>query len=179
MREWLLLSANVFLLCFATLLLGTAQTSLWFQIFGWFPAPAFWIPALVYAALNRPFMQMTLLTFLMSLVLLPMTVIPNALLFLLMFVLGCSVRLVKRRFYWAGSSYFMMVCGITALVFHIYHWLGSMVIGDSAVSTPEISDWLVQSLLTPLIAPILYEVFRWFDRLTEYEQPSEASADII
>ncbi len=179
MRENLLLVSNFLLLGLATLVLATAQSALWFQIFGGFPAPAFWIPVLVYASLYRKFGQMAILAFLMSLTLKPMTVMPVPFLFFMLFLVGSTLRLVKQRFYWVGHSYFMMISGIAALLFHVYHSLGTLIIGDSSLASPEISDWLVQALLTPLVAPVLYEIFRWFDRATEFEQPSEASANII
>jgi cell shape-determining protein MreD len=177
MRERFLLGANFFLLGIATLVLGTAQSALWFQIFGWFPAPAFWIPVIVYAALYRQLGQMAIIAFLMSLILRPMTVMPVPFLFFVLFLIGCTVRMVKQRFYWIGHSYFMMVSGIATFIFHIYHFIGSLAIGGG--SGMEISNWLVQALLTPLAAPVLYETFRWFDRVTEFEQPTEASADIV
>lgn len=179
MREWLLLASNVGLLCGAALILATVQTSLWFQIFGWFPSPIFWMPVLVYAALHRSFVQMAILTFALSLILMPMTVMPESLLFFTLFALGLSSRIVKRRFYWAGASYFMMMAGLAALFFNLYHWLGTFALTDYEATRPEISDWLIQALLTPLVAPVLYELFRWFDRATEQEQPSEASANTI
>lgn len=179
MRERLLLASNVGLLCFAALVLATIQSSLWFQIFAWFPSPVFWMPVLVYASLFRSFLQMSILIFALSLILTPMTVMPEGLLFCTLFTVGLSSRIVKRRFYWAGASYFMMMSGIAALFFNLYHWFGMIMTSEYGVPRPEISDWLIQALLTPLVAPILYEAFRWFDRLTEQEQPSEASANTI
>ncbi len=177
MRERALVLANVILFGMTTLLLATVQTSLWFQILGWFPAPAFWIPVLVYISLYRAPVELVVGLFALSAILSPMTVMPGSLLFMICLLLGGAIRLIKQRFYWAGSSYFMMMSGIAALAWHVFHWLGSMVAGPEPLTSPEVSDWLIQALLTPLTAPPLHELFRWFDRLTDRGQPAEASVD--
>jgi hypothetical protein len=179
MKEKLLFVSNIFVLALTTLVLATIQSSLWFQIFGWFPPPAFWIPVLVYVSLYRSPTEAVVVVFVLSLILSTMTVIPDSLLFMTCLLLGASVRLVKQRFYWAGASYFMIVCGFAALVWHVYHWLGSMVASDMPLTSPEVIDWLIQAMLTPLVAPPLYNLFRWFDKVTDREQPVEASTDML
>lgn len=179
MREKLLLVAGVALLALTTLVLATLQTSLWFQIFGWFPAPAFWMPALVFVALYRAPVEMIISVFVISLILSTMTVMPDGLLFMSLLTLGGAIRLVKQRFYWTGSSYFMMVSGFAALAWHTFHWAGSLLTSETPLVNPEIADWLIQALLTPLIAPPLYDLFRWFDKLIDRDQIAEASTDIL
>lgn len=176
MRERLWVAANIALLGVTALLLATIQTSLWFQILGWFPAPAFWIPVLAYIGLYRAPVEMIVGVFFLSVILSTMTVMPDSLLFMTCLLLAATVRIVKQRFYWAGSSYFMMMSGIAAILWHFLHWAGSFA-GPNPLSNPEVSDWLIQALLTPLAAPPLYELFRWFDRLTDRGQPAEASVD--
>lgn len=177
MRERMLLATNVALFGMSALLLGTIQSSLWFQILGWFPAPAFWVPVLVFVSLYRAPVEMVIVLFVISTILSSMTVMPDGLLFSTCLVLGGAVRLVKQRFYWAGSSYFMMMSGITAIAWNVTHWVGSLLVSATPLTDPEITNWLIQSLLTPLIAPPLYELFRWFDRWTDREQPAEASVE--
>ncbi len=179
MRERLLHAANILLLAFATLVLASLQTSLWFQVFGWFPAPAFWMPAVVYVALYRTPVEMLITVFIFCLILSTMTVMPEGMLFATLLALSGLIRAVKQRFYWAGTTYFMMTSGFATLSWHLLHWIGTSIIHSNPVSIPEIADWLIQALLTPLIAPPLYFLFRWFDRIAEREQPAEASADML
>jgi len=179
MRERLLLASNLALFSLATLLLASIQSSLWFQVFGWFPAPVFWFPALIYVSLYRAPIELLAVVFLMSLVLSTMSVMPDSLLFISIAFIAISVRIVKERFYWPGSGYFMLVSGVATLGWHLLAWVGSIMISDVPTVMPAVLDWVLQALLTPLIAPLLLPLFRWFDDLSKREQPAEASADTL
>lgn len=178
MKEKLLLGSNVALFVFAALVLGTIQTSLWFQIFGYFPSPAFWIPALIYVALYRSTMETVVFSYLVGFVLSTMTAMPAGLFMTVCLALSLSTQLIKQRIYWTASSYFMMICGVSAFLFHVYHWAATFLIGDIPLTSPQISDWLIQALLTPLIAPVLHPVFMWFDKVTDREHSNEVSAQV-
>lgn len=178
MKEKVLLGANVGLFALAALLFGTVQTSLWFQIFGYFPGPALWLPCLIYVALFRSTLETVLFAYIIGFTLATLTAMPEGILMIVCVILALSAQLFKQRIYWSGSSYFMMTCGFAALLFHLAHWGVSFIVGDHPMTSPAVSDWLIEALLTPLIAPLMYPIFRWFDRITQREQSSEISARV-
>lgn len=166
MKERLMLLANVSLFAAATIALGTLQTSLWFQIFGYFPAPAFWIPVLVYIALHRSTLETILFSYLIGFILSTMTAMPEGLLMSVCLGLALTVQLVKTRIYWVSASYIMMICGSASLVFHLYHWVATFMVEEIPLTSPQISSWLIEALLTPLVGPLTFPLFQWFDRVT-------------
>jgi cell shape-determining protein MreD len=178
MKERLLLLANVALFAFATLLLASIQTSLWFQIFGSFRGPALWIPVLIYIALFRSTLEAIFFSYLIGFALSTMTAMPEGILITICLGLTLATQLFKRRIFWSSSSYYMMVCGLAALIFHLLHWGVSYVLGDHPVTSPQVMDWLIEALLTPLAAPPLFPVFRWFDRITDREPSTEYSSQV-
>lgn len=178
MKERLLLVANIGLFALAALLLGTIQTSLWFQIFGYFPAPALWIPCLLYVALFRSTLETVVFAYIIAFVLSTLTAMPEGMLMIACVALALTAQVFKQRIYWTSSSYFMMTCGLASILFHLVHWAVSFVVGDHPMTSPQISDWLIEALLTPLAAPLMFPLFRWFDRVTQREQPSEISARV-
>jgi hypothetical protein len=178
MKEKFLLAANLGIFAMATLILGTIQTSIWFQIFGHFPSPALWIPCLIYIALFRSTLEAIIFSYLTAFLLSPLTAMPEGILMIVCLALTLSAQVFKKRIYWSGSTYFMMMCGFGSLVFNAYHLAASRVIGDFPLMSPEISSWLIQALLTPLFAPGLFRIFRWFDSVSNREQSPEASAQV-
>ena len=178
MKERLQRFMNIGIFTFMVLFLATVQTSLWFQIFGYFPGPALWVTVLVYVSLFRSTLETVLFAYLTAFILSTMTAMPEGLLMITCLGLALSAQVLKHRIYWAGASYSMMVCGLGALFFHLLHCLASFFIGDQPVTNPQVIDWLIEALLTPLAAPILFPVYHWLDRITNREQPTEASAQM-
>lgn len=166
MKEKLKLAGNVLLFLLATLMLATVQTSLWFQIFGYFPSPALWIPVLIYVALHRSTLETIIYSYLTAFVLASMTAMPEGVLMISCLGVALTAQVFKKRIYWNSASYVMMVTGLGALLFQIYHWGATYVFGDP-LSSPAVIDWLIEALLTPLVAPLLFPVFRWIDRLSD------------
>lgn len=166
MKERMKLIANVLLFLLATLLLATLQTSLWFQIFGYFPSPALWIPCLIYVALYRSTLEVIIYSYLTAFVLASMTAMPEGVLMVSCLAVALTAQVFKRRIYWESASYILMVCGLGALFFQLYHFIASWVLGDP-ITSPSVIDWTIEALLTPLAAPILFPVFRWFDRVSD------------
>ncbi len=173
MKAKALLIANVILFLLATLLLAAGQTSLWLQIFGYFPPPALWIPGLVYIALFRSTMTVVIVSHLIAIALATSTVMPEGLMMISCLAVALSVQVFKTRFYWTATTYFMLVCGLSTIVFHLYHYAASWVVGDHPLTAPQLTAWTIQALLTPLFAPILFPVFRWFDQITNRTEPPE------
>ena len=92
--------------------------------------------------------------------------------------LALTAQVFKQRIYWTSASYFMMVCGLGALFFHFYHWGATFLIEDTPLTSPQISDWLIEALLTPLAAPLLFTLFQWFDHVTGRDPSTEISASL-
>lgn len=178
MRERLLLVANFALFLIAVLVLASLQTSLWFQIFGYFPGPALWIPCLIHIALNRSALEASIFAYLCAFVLSTMTAMPEGLLMVVCLALVLSAQVFKRRFFWESSSYLMLTCGLGAFLFNIYHWAATFILGEHALTSPAIMDWLIEALLTPLAAPPLFPVFLWFDKITGRESTADVSAQV-
>ncbi|HVK61377.1 MAG TPA: hypothetical protein VM432_07495 [Bdellovibrionales bacterium] len=176
MKEKLTLAGNIALFLFATLVLGTIQTSLWFQVFGYFPSPALWLPCLVYVALYRSTLESIIYSYLTAFVLSSLTAMPEGVLMINCLGLSLATQIFKRRFYWTAASYAMLVCGLGAILFHLLHLTTTFFIGDTPLTSPSIINWLVESLLTPLAAPLLFPVFRWFDHVTGRDSAPEVSA---
>lgn len=176
MKERFLLFTNLALFILAILVLGTLQTSLWFQVFGYFPAPAMWLPVLIYVALFRSTLETILFSYLTGFVLSTLTVMPEGLLMSVCLALALSVQLFKTRIYWLSASYSMMVCGLAALVFHVFHWAATFLIEDVPLTSPQVSSWLIECLLTPLLAPVVFPILQLIDRLTNRESATEMSS---
>ena len=175
MKENLLKVANVLVLATAVLFLGTIQTSLWFQFFGYFPSPAFWIPVLVYVALTRSTLETVIFAYVTGFVLSTMTAMPEGTLMIVCLGVAIATQLLKERIYWTAASYIMMTCGLASLLFHVLAWILSFIIGDHPMTRPEIASWMIEALLTPLMAPSLFPVFRWIDDLTQREQVADVA----
>ncbi|MES2857321.1 MAG: hypothetical protein V4692_15735 [Bdellovibrionota bacterium] len=175
MKENLTFASNIALFLLATLVLGTIQTSLWFQVFGYFPSPAFWLPCLIYVALYRSTLETIIYSYLTAFVLSTLTAMPEGILMITCLALALATQIFKRRFHWTAASYAMLVCGLGSVFFHVFHLATTFVIGDAPLTSPAIVDWLVEALLTPLTAPLLFPIFRWFDRLTNRENAIEVS----
>lgn len=92
--------------------------------------------------------------------------------------LAISTQVFKQRIYWTGSSYIMLVCGLGALMFNFYYFVATQLISENPITRPQVIDWVIEALLTPLAAPILFPVFKWFDSITNRESSTEASAQV-
>ncbi len=178
MKERLLLATNLSLFTLAALVLGSLQTALWFQIFGYFPGPALWIPCLIHVALHRSTLEAAVFAYLCAFVLSTMTAMPEGILMIVNLALVLSTQLFKRRFYWESSSYLMLTCGLAAFLFNIYHWAATFILSDHPLTSPAIMDWLIEALLTPLAAPPLFPLFVWIDKITGREPTTDVTAHI-
>ena len=77
MKERFQLLGNVLLFLLMTMILATFQTSLWFQVVGYFPGPALWIPCLIYVSLYRSTLETVIFAYLTAFVLATMSAMPE------------------------------------------------------------------------------------------------------
>jgi hypothetical protein len=175
MKKYALLITNAGLFILSALLLAAGQTSFWLQLFGSFPAPALWMPVLVYLALFRSTITLVVLSHLLSIGLASATTMPEPLLMISCLAVGLSVQTFKTRIYWSATTYFMMISGIATLVFHIFYFISTWLLDSHPITSPSFSAWIIQALLTPLFAPLFFPFFRWIDAITEHTEPPEIS----
>src|ERR1035437_529301 len=93
------------------LILAAVQTSLWFLVFGRFPAPMFWLVVLVYISVTRPTWEATLVTYLLSFAIAPFTALPFEGVLVYCLLLMLSIILIRERVMWGGLTYFMLMVG--------------------------------------------------------------------
>ncbi len=180
MREKLLRLLNIGIFALVLLLLTSAQTSFWMQIFGHFPAPLLWLPIIAYVAINRSPLETIIVTQFFSLIMAPATVMPEGLLMICNLGVALSVQLFKTRIYWNSATYIMMVSGGSVLLFHLFHLVGSFLVrmpNYQPLTQPSVSDWIVQAMLTPLAAPPIMWLLHFIDRLTGREIAVENMED--
>jgi hypothetical protein len=175
MKKYALLTTNVALFVLMALLLAAGQTSFWLQLFGSFPAPALWMPVLVYLALFRSTMMFIVLSHILAIALAAATTMPEALLMVTCLAVGLSVQVFKTRIYWSATTYFMMISGLATLVFHVAYFIATWLLDPNPITSPSISSWIIQALLTPLFAPMFFPLLRWIDAVTEHTEPPQIS----
>ena len=176
MRSYKTIFSNYFLFIFICLLFVSIQSSLWLHFFGYFPSPQLWILPLTYWTLYRkPFEGLTM-TYIITIITAAQTATSlNILLFSFIF-LFLSGFLIKRRIFWAGPTYYIVACGLTSLTFPFLHFIFSLFIDPTPISSFEFFTWMISSLLTALFALPAYTLFDWIDRFTAMELPTEAGS---
>lgn len=179
MKERLLKASNVVLLLLAVVLLGTIQSSFWFQVFGYIPAPALWIPALIFISIFRSSTEAMIVTALFGFALSTMTAMSDGLLLSSMYMVTIGSRLFRKRIFWSTNSYTMILCGFSAFFFHVFYWVLSLLFESTKLTSPQIVDWIAEGLLTSLFAPTLFAFFHWIDRMTGQEESTRATSTEI
>ncbi len=176
MREVSLVFANYSLFLTSLLLLASLQSSLWMQLLGSFPPPQTWVPFIVYAALYRRATESFVMIYLLTLAVASLSAIPLGFFLLLNLLLAGFIFLFKERIYWPGSTYFVLVCGSSVILFSVLHFGLSWAIEHNPARSYHFFDWTLGSLLTMLLGFPLYRLMTWFDHLTQKELPTEAGA---
>jgi hypothetical protein len=150
-------------------LLAAAQTSLWFLVFGRFPAPMFWLVVLVYVSVTRPLWEATLMTYLLSFAVAPFTASPFEEVLVFCIALMLLVFLIRERVFWGGPTYFMLMVGGASLAAPILYWLVSRWLDRVPLYVPEIFDWLISGCLTTLFSLPLYGLYKWYDLIASQD----------
>lgn len=173
MREIGLITANYSVFTLASLTLAALQCSLWLQFFGYFPAPHVWLPTLVYWTLYRNLGESLVMVYILAFVASPLTAMPLGILLFTHICLFLVVLLIKHRFYWVGSVYFMIISGVLAALFPLFHLLFSWLFESTPITDFQFFQWIMRGLLTALVALPFFRLFRWMDRITHKELPVE------
>jgi hypothetical protein len=167
---WIL---SLVLIVVTAVVMVAGTCSLWFLVFGRFPAPMFWLIILVYVSVTRPLWEAVLLTYLLSICLTPFTIVPfNALLIYCLMLLVLTV-MIRERVYWGGPTYFMLMVGAASIASPVLFWLLSRWSERNPLVFPEIFDWLISACLTALFSLPVYQLFQWYDRIAAQDSLSE------
>jgi len=167
---WLL---SLFLMIFTATVLAGFQSSLWFLVFGRFPAPMLWLVILVYGAVTRPLWEATMMTYALCFVNAAFTALPfEALLIYSLLMMGILI-LIRERVYWGGPTFFMLMVGAATLSSPILFWLTSRWFDKNPIFIPDIFDWIISALLTGLACLPLYRLYSWYDKVALLDAGSE------
>lgn len=179
MRDQGLLIGNYAAFALIGLALATLQSSLWMQVFGSFPAPHLWLPIAIYWSIYRKPQEGILICYVLSIAIAPLTAAPMGILLLLLLILWGCVYVFKRRIFWPGTTYFMLVVGAATLALPILHFILSWIFERNPTSSFYFFEWIMKSLLTPLVSIPLLVLFQKIDMLTHKEIPTETGATIL
>lgn len=161
------------LMLLAATVFGAIQTSLWFLVFGRFPAPMFWLVILVYMSVTRPLWEATLMTYLLTFVNSSFTAFPFEALLVYSLLLMLCLILIRERVFWGGPTFFMLMVGVASLSAPVLFWMASRWFDRNPVFIPAVFDWLIAALLTALASLPIYSLYQWFDRVALLDAGSE------
>ncbi len=161
-------------MCATASLLSAVETSLWFLVFGSFPAPMFWLVVLVYISVTRPLWESTLLTYLLSLVIASYTAFPFEHFLIYNLLMMVILVLIRERVFWGGPTFFMLMVAVASLLAPVLFWLVSRSFDKNPVIIPQLFDWLISALLTVLSSLPLYRIYQWYDKVGSLDAGSES-----
>ena len=157
------------LMLLTAVVLAAVQTSLWFLLFGRFPAPMFWLIILVYFSVTRPLWEATLATYLLTAVNAPFTAFPFEALLVYSLVLMLILFAIRERVFWGGSTYFMLMVGVASVTAPVLFWICSRLFDKNPLFIPAIFDWLISGCLTALFSVPLYRIYQWIDKVASQD----------
>lgn len=175
MRAKGLLIGNYLLFMGFLALFVAFQNSVWFQVLGSLPAPQMWIPVLVFWCIYREPHESVIMTYLLTAMISTQTSLTFAMFLSINICIFASVWLIKQRFYWSGSGFYLLMSGVSTLLFFMLHTLFSLLLESNPLRQPEWFSWILSPLLTMFFALTFYYVFFLFDRITSKQIPREAS----
>ncbi len=170
---------NYLIFAVAAILLTALQSSLWLQLFGWFPAPQIWLAILTFWVLYRELWESVLMMYVLAVVVSAFTSLPFAHLLAINILTCLSLSFTKKRIYWAGSTFYMLACGAAVFALFFFTLLVSWRYDRNPIRDISVFGWLITVLLTMLVSLPLHSVFGWIDRLTNKEHPTEAGTGVL
>lgn len=146
------LSGVIFI--FLTFLTINLQTTVWFELFGYFPTPNLWLPLMIYLLMYRPFpLNLLWVLFFFFILCTETTAMPFYLLLSLV-SLSSLVLFTQKRFSLLTMSDFILLTTSSLICFPLIYYFFSLL---HRSSTPlNIFDHLSTFFITlPLIPPLL------------------------
>ncbi|WP_413557592.1 hypothetical protein [Bdellovibrio sp. HCB209] len=150
------------------LLIAGIQTTLWFQFFGNTAAPLLWLNLIVYMTLYRKPFPAIFTIYAMGAILLIFTAMPLKMMLFSLLILFSLVYGIKSRVFWTGGGYFTIMCGFSAVAYHLIYFLLSMVLEKNPASF-ELFDRFLQIIMTPACALPMYWLLSKIDKVTQDE----------
>lgn len=179
MKNFSKYAINYLAFLIAFIFLGAFQTSLWMQLFGWFPAPYLWLTLLVFWVLNRDLWETIVMTYIIAAGAQGFTVIPFAHMLAICLLTVTAILVVKRRVYWEGSTFFMLASGAAVISFLIFSLLISWRYDQNHIQDITAFDWIITPLLTMFFSLPLHRLYMLLDRVTDKDRPTEGGIGII
>jgi len=166
---------NFFAFTLLTVVACGFQSSMWYQFFGYTPAPQLWISILVYWTLNRKLWEGSVMLYLIAFIVSSQSAVPFSILLTScvgLFVIGLTI---KQRVYWPGPQYFMMMSAFFSFVFPLFHYFVSFLVEDNAISSFYFFRWVATWILTGLFSFPFFFVLEWVDKKTQKEKLVDVS----
>lgn len=177
MKEFNQTVSNMALVYLVLMVLSLFQTTFWFQVFHPIPAPNLWLPIIVYITIYRQIGISLLTLILLGFALVTLSSKPINLFFLSILAVAIITHLVRMKFFWTGSSYFLMSCIISIFSYHIISWILSLNLESNFLRYPRLGAWLTELCFTPLVAPLIYGLLKKIDQMTDFQEPGEFGFD--
>lgn len=170
---------NYLLFSITALAFTGLQTSLWSNYLGNFPAPHIWIPTLVYWCLYRSPKETIIMTYIVSLIISPMTALPLGLFIFTNIIIAIFILIFKIKFYQTGPIYFALNVGAATFLFVPVFLLTIFLLDNNNFSSNILFfEWIMKTLLTTLFSLPLHALFTFFDSYTNKELPTETGRGI-
>jgi len=108
----------------------------------------------------------------------PFTAMPIALIMAINITLSLIVFTAKSHFYQPGILYFVLSNLLASFLLPFTHALFSFTMESTPIASLLFFDRLLQILLTALISFPIYQVFIWFDKITDKKLPTETGRNL-
>jgi hypothetical protein len=152
---------------------SSLQTSLWLHFFGDFPPPPLWVALLSYWSLYRKLAHSIVMLYILPLYLAPLSFIEISTFTAVCFLSFTILYTIKKRYFWKGSGYYMLITAFTTLLVGLLFYITSQFEPRPAIKFFWLNSF-VQPLEILILSPLLYKLFQTIDFITGYELPSES-----
>lgn len=146
------------------LLMAGFQTSFWFQIFGALTPPLLWLIVFTYIILYREGVSAIFQLTFLALMLVAFSASSVKVFYSGLVLYFIFIYFLKSRVFWSGPGYFLIVCSVGAVAYHIIFYILSFSFENSR-SDILILERLTQVLLTPAFSFPVYWILNAVDGL--------------
>lgn len=167
MKSSWLPGANFIYITLLMLLFCGFQTTFWFSIFRTIPAPPLWLIAIIYVALYRRIFSSFLFIYFLGLIALSFTLMPLKMMMMSLFLLTTFLHFMKRRIFWSGQGYFVMVSTGAVFFYNIIYLILSKSLESNLIDW-NLTDRIIQIGMTPFFSVFVYKILYRLDFKTEF-----------